>query len=320
LNPDIFAEWLKRQGHTIYRTQSSYWYNQAPRTFQAFPYHWLIEPGEGELIDFLKIYRGVALRYSTVLSAKSGMISYHVVYSESSYPIDELPKKARHDVQHGLQKATIEPISFERLAVEGWQLRYDTLVRQKRTKAETHSNWENMCRSAIDLPGFETWGAIVDGKLAAAMLVFTIDNCSSILYQQSATEYLRYGVNNALTFAITNEIINRGNGRWLFYGLNSLDAPASVDEFKFRMGFTAKPVRQRVVFNPWIAPVINPITSLGLNAINNILPGHPTFSKANGVLRFYLDGKHSLVAQNWPESLLDQKESILQEYEFKTRD
>jgi len=40
MNIEIFAEWLRHQGHQIHKTQHSYWYDQGPCVYQAFPYHW----------------------------------------------------------------------------------------------------------------------------------------------------------------------------------------------------------------------------------------------------------------------------------------
>ena len=55
MNAEIFAEWLRRQGHSVVRTTSSYWYDKSSRVYQAFPYHWIIQPTEEELINFYKV-------------------------------------------------------------------------------------------------------------------------------------------------------------------------------------------------------------------------------------------------------------------------
>lgn len=311
MKPDIFAEWLKRQGYTIFKTKSSYWYNQAPRTFQAFPYHWLIEPEDEELSDFLKKQKGIGLRYSSPLSAKQGKISYHAVYEKSKYDYDDLGKWARKNVRRGLSNCIVEPISFERLAEDGYELQIDTLNRQGRNLEITPAIWRNRCLSASDLPGFTGWGAFVDSKLAASVITFEMEDCGYMLYQQCKRCYLEDHVNNALGFVVTQFLLNRTNIKSILYGLHSLDAPASVDEFKFRMGYVAKPVRQRVVFNPASAPFFNKLTYSGLSTVHKIFPDNPTFAKAEGMMRFYLQGKLPITKQKWPEVLLDQKEDIL---------
>jgi hypothetical protein len=303
LRPDIFAEWLRRQGHRVIRTPSSYWCQIGPRILQAFPYHWLIAPEDEELYELLSENKAIGLRYSTSFDSGLGAASYHVVCVGREYSLSTLPKKARYDVRKGLKSVSIEPISFSRLATEGWQLRADTLARQGRVGAENRDWWETLCRSADRLPGFETWGAIADGQLVASLLAFSCDDCCSILYQQSLTKYLSSCVNNSLTYVFTSEVLKRPNTTWLFYGLHSLDAPSSVDQFKFRMRYTAKPVRQRVVFHPWLTPVFNRVSHTLARQLLRWRPGQPTLAKTEGLLRFYLEGKRPLNEQTWPECL-----------------
>lgn len=300
MNAEVFAEWLRRQGHTVIRTQSSYWAEFAPRVFQAFPYHWVISPAEEDLRELVLGQNAIALRYSTPQTASAGRLSYHVILENTRYLLEDLPKKARHDVKKGLALAAIERVPLTRLATEGWGLRRETLLRQKRPGAETEADWQRLCLSAEGLDGFEAWGAIVRGRLVAALLALLCDDYFCILYQQSLTEYLPHGVNNALTFAVTSDVLERPGGMRIFYGLHSLDAPPSVDEFKFRMGYTAKPVRQRVVFHPWVRPFMNRASHALLRAGLRLRPGHPTLSKAEGMLRFYLQGRLPLEKQPLP--------------------
>ena len=92
-------------------------------------------------------------------------------------------------------------------------------------------------------------GAFADGQVVASLMAFTCEDCCVGLSQQSLTGYLDKRVNNALYYAFAHEVMARPGIHRIFMGLHSLDAPASVDEFKFRMNFTPKPVRQRVVFH-----------------------------------------------------------------------
>lgn len=293
----VFAEWMRRQGYQVIETASSYWSIAGRRIYQAIPYYGIITPSEEEVRELLLQDKMIALRYSTPLDATLGALSYHVVYEKSEYSQKDLPKKARHDVKKGLSVATIEPISFSRLATEGWELRCDTLIRQQRVGAETEAWWKKLCQTADELQVFEAWGAIVDGKLAACLLGFHCDDYYCVLYQQSRTDYLRFGVNNALTYVITSEVLLRPEARHIFYGLHSLDAPTSVDEFKFRMGYQAKPVRQRVVFNPFFRPLVNQFSHGLLRVALRLRPQSHLFSKAEGMFRFYLNGKLPLALQ-----------------------
>jgi hypothetical protein len=85
---DTFAEWLRRRGYQVVRTASSYWADFGPRTYQAFPYHWVIRPSEEEIKEILYGRKVIALRYSTPVSEPLGCMSYHVVYDKPTYHIN----------------------------------------------------------------------------------------------------------------------------------------------------------------------------------------------------------------------------------------
>ena len=155
MNAEVFAEWLRRQGYRVIRTPSSYWFEASSRVYQAFPYHWVIEPSERELNDLLLQQNAIALRYSTPLTVPQGKVSYHVVCEDPAYDLPLLPRQTRQNVRKGLEYAHVEPIPLPRLATEGWRLRLDTLNRQGREAAESEAWWHRLCMSAEDLPGFE---------------------------------------------------------------------------------------------------------------------------------------------------------------------
>ena len=311
MNADIFAEWLRRQGHHVVRTASSYWYDAGPRVFQAFPYQWLIQPSTSELRKLMLGHGAAAIRYSTPFDAPHGTVSYHVVLTEP-YSLKTLRAQARNGVRRGLECCTIECISFDRLAEEGWNLQEDTLARQGRSGSMTQSEWQRICRAANGLPGFEAWGAIADGELAASVLIARLGDTYDVPYAQSHRKFLSKHINNALFYTVSRELLSRPEVREIFFCLHSLDAPESVDEFKFRMGLRAKPVRQRVVFHPFLTPFANESVH---SVIARLLARHPdsrVFAKAEGMLRFYLQEKRPADSQDWPECLTDRKQELLQ--------
>ena len=141
-------KWLQRQNHKVLETNSSFWYDQVPYVFQAFPYHQVISPTTNEIASIFTKTHAFAIRYSAPLGNKQGQLSYHVIHEQNKYDLSSLPKKARHDIAHGLQHAAYEQISMTRLAKEGWKIRYETLLRQGRTNAENINFWQKLCMSA----------------------------------------------------------------------------------------------------------------------------------------------------------------------------
>ena len=317
MNAEIFAEWLRRQGYDVEKTPSSHWYEASPRVYQAFPYHWLIQPPEDELLSLLRQKGAIALRYSSPVESTVGCISYHAIYDKPDYTLDSLDRRSRQNTRKGLKNCRVETISFERLAEEGWWLENDTASRQGRQLKINENIWRRRYMAAADLPGFEAWGALVDGRLVASLLTFQMEGCCEMISQQCHRDYLNARVNNALSFVVTRTMINRSGIKCVFYSLQSLDAPASVDQFKFRMGYTAKPVRQRVVFRPLLAPVLNKASYAVVNRLSEYRPDNPLLSKARGMLRFYLAGRCLPAEQDWPECLVDRKIELLEEMKMQ---
>lgn len=312
MNAEHFADWLRSQGHTVIKTESSYWFDAGPRVFQAFPYHWLIEPDEGEIGHLFKEHGLLALRYSAPLHSLRGTVSYHAVYEEPDYTLEDLDRRSRQNVRKGLKNCSVEPISFERLAEEGWELERDTLDRQDRNGQFAQDSWRKRCFSAGEIPGFEAWGAIVDGRLGASLLSFQSGDCCELIFQQCRRDYLNERVNNALTFVVSQTMIRRKEVNSIFYALHSLDAPPQIDEYKFRMNYKPKPVRQRVVFHPWAKPFVNRFSHAILGWMKDRRPQSHQLAKAEGMFRFFLQGQLPIEQQSWPMALETNKEQIIQ--------
>jgi len=302
MNAEIFSEWLRRQGHTVYRTESSYWYNAGPRTLQAFPYHWLIDPSEKELNQLMRTKGIAALRYSTPIDNTKGMVSYHVVLHRP-YSFNTLRSRTRTSVRKGLNNCQVEQISFKRLAEEGWDLQYDTLKRQNRLRSMNQDDWRRICLAAEGLDGFEAWGAVVEGELAATILTARIEDTCYLLYAQSHRKFFNLYVNNALFFSVTCDMLEREGVNGIFYSLHSLDAPDSTNEFKFRMSLVPLPVRQRVVLHPVIQPLANSVSYGLVASMQKRFPSNTNLAKVEGMLRFYMEGKRPLNEQVWPDCL-----------------
>jgi len=309
MNADVFAEWLCRQGHRVVRTESSYWYNAAPGVFQAFPYHWVIAPSAAEIRTLMRWHGVLAVRYSTPLDFPHGVASYHITLREP-YALDQLKSQARNGVKAGLAHFKIEQISFERLATEGWLLQQDTLDRQGRLRSMTRETWERLCRSACDLEGFEAWAATSDGELAAAVILARQQATFSVPFAMSHRRFLGNHVNNALFYAVSKELLGREGVESIFFTVQSLDAPANVDEFKFRMGLQIKCVRQCVDFNPLIRPFATPTAHWFAQKLLQRDPLNPDIAKAEGMLRFYLEGLKPIGEQVWPERLLAERSAF----------
>jgi hypothetical protein len=310
---EVFAEWLRRQGHRVIRTESSYWADHGPRIYQAFPYHLLIRPNVDDIGKIFRTFRALGIRYSAPIDDSEGRLSYHVVLPRREYGLECLGETARHNIRRGLRNCTVEQITLERLSRDGWQLRLDTLARQGRKLDISRKKWTTLCAEAASLPGFEAWGALVSNDLVASILVFHMNDCAYLLYPQSLTATLKLHANNALAYMLTDSLLKRDNVETIFYGLHSLDAPPSVDEFKLRMGYLARPVRQRVRLHPYLAFAAGRPLYNFLGQIRRLAPRSVMSAKAEGMIRFYLEGKLPLAQQEVPLPLTDDRRLLKSE-------
>lgn len=292
MNPEIYSEWLRRQGKRVLRTASSYWNTEALGVYRAFPEHWTIEPSRDELRELTLHHRAIALRYSAPAGTARATNGYHVVYMGADYDFEALSGWARKNVRRGLRSCDVRPISFSRYVEDGWDLRRDTLARQGRRLRESREDWNRRYSAAADLSGFAVWAAEVNDRLAATLMTFQMNDWAYMVYQQCHRDYLREHVNNALSFVVTQHLIRNLGVKGVYYGMSSLDAPASVDEFKFRMGYEARPVRQRVEFHPYLRPLVNAVTYKAAKLAAAACRKSRNLAKTEGMFRLLMEDRH----------------------------
>lgn len=182
-------------------------------------------------------------------------------------------------------------------------MRLQTLERQCREKAESQEWWTNLCTAADELPGFEAWAALCGDEMCASLLAFSCDDCFCLLYEQSATEHLLLRPNNALFFEVTRNAIARPHIRHVFAGLHGLDAPPSVDQFKFRMNFEPRLVKERVAMHPVLSPLASKASLAVARWVNIRWSGRPRMRKFEGIVRTAVEGRLPVGEQTLPDAV-----------------
>jgi len=288
MNPEVFSEFLTRQGYKVIRTESCYWYNVQSGFYFYFPYHQLITPTKDELKRILWGELSIGVRFFAP-TAGVGKDSYMIVLSDKNYDITSVDAKyARRQTRRGLEKFEIRLFSFKDLSTLGNRLNYETLSRQKRSPQVWNAQkWQLYCEAADELDGFEAWGAFSGHNLAAFMVTFQMEDHFTILHQSSAKEYLHFYPNNALVYFVTKLKIAHPNISTISYGPQSLDAPQSLDTFKLHMGFEKRPMKQIIVFNPLIKPFINGAFHKVVQLLSHERLQSDTYRKLEGIIRFY---------------------------------
>jgi hypothetical protein len=252
MNVEVYSDFLRAIGHTVIQTDSASWFDAYPRGFLAFPYHVSIDPTEAELRELFRI--AVMLRF---VSKSTGVNSHYVACDQKPYTLRSLTSKARNQTRRGLDNWHVERVGCDWVAAHGKHLNADTLMRQGRRQSDfDQSYWQRFCGAAATRPGFEGWAAIANGKVGAVAITFVMGDVTHILLQRSARSELGTYPNNALSFRLTEQLLERPSVRIVFYGLRPLAAASSLDHFKLGMGYSEFPVLETFSARPLLRPLI----------------------------------------------------------------
>jgi hypothetical protein len=177
---------------------------------------------------------------------------------------------------------------FGELLEEGPRLDRETRERQERKVSPKQSDYiRRYCLLGDQSEGAETWGAFVQGRLAAYLIAHRMGDCANILIVRSATSMLPHYPNNALVYEYASKVLAEGPSRELSFGFESLqEGLDALDHFKERMGFKREPVGQRLELAPWLKP------TLGKESLRRWLMKATggkgeTFGKLVGTLRWF---------------------------------
>jgi len=288
MNVPQFAEFLKLQDYRVIKTKSCYWYTNTSRFFyQSFPYHRGINLSRKEIIDFFiksESFAGKYLTYGEV-SEKDKSIW---ICDNKNYDLSCLHQNARNKVRRGAERCKIEMVDFKWLESKGMPLIRDTLCRQNRpTSTITEGMWKKLCVAARRIPDFEAWGSFANGKLAAFIVLGIVEDYSYFLERYSLTEYLKYyHPNNVLTFLVTKEMFSSRKVKGVISGVEPFEELRGLNDYKSKMGFERKHLKQRVIVNPLAILFLN---SFSLKIIENITSRYSSdySRKMSGFIRFY---------------------------------
>ena len=286
-----YADFLRALGHRVVTTASASWYDASRFFLLSAPPHRLYDPSDDELRALFRQRSCLGVRFATSLEGR-GKPSYQIVCDTREYTLDALSANVRSKVRRGLKRCTVGPVPFSMLATAGLRAHQDTLDRQGRESILSGERWSRFWAAAAMTPGFEGWGAWTDDRLAAFLVTVTFDESVEFLLARSCSDELGAYPNNALIFYVTEEMMVRRGAPEITFGLESLEPVAPLDQFKFGMGFRARPLRQRVVFHPLVRSLLRHqrIRRAFHRWADRKGAGAVFWRKADGLLRFAEDG------------------------------
>lgn len=282
-----YARFLEAVGNRVVRVGSNYWYEVSTRFFMGAPPNFLFDPSEEELREVFRATHCVGIRFAAPFDGP-GRPSYQIACADPGYGFETLSSNNRSKVRRGLKRCRVEPTPMSVIAEHGKRANEDTVGRQGRDGVFAGDRWGRFFEVAGRTEGFEGWGAWVDDQLAAFLITVTFEDSVEFLLARSRSDLLGAYPNNALIFTVTEEMLVQRRTGAITFGLESLEPVGPLDQFKFGMGFTRQPLRQRIVFHPLLrVPLGVPAIRDGLlRFAENRGDSGVFWRKAAGILRF----------------------------------
>jgi hypothetical protein len=295
---DTFAEFLERLGHRVVRTESCGWYDMQSRFFLAFPHSVPVTLSRDELRRAFARTRGVGLRFVTPVE-EAGRPSYALVVDDRAYDLEQLSPNTRSKIRRGLKACEVRRLEPKFVRDHGERANADSLARMRFT-ADLYE-WNRYWDAVDATPSAEVWGAIRDGELLAYLVALHVEGCAEILVERSRNDGLRHYPNNALVYTAVRDLIRRPEVDRILFGLESLEAVSGVDQFKESMGLRRRPLRQRIVFHPLLAPVLgHGLVRRSVRALARRRPEDQFWRKVEGLLDFNAGPAAARPAQEEP--------------------
>lgn len=257
MNQDSYIQFIRAQGFKVFEAEGVLWVDKRRFFFESIPQHRQIHldpPAFGRLFR-----RGAAvIRYTC--SEEEGSESFEYVCSERPFTLQSLSPEARRRVRRGLETCEIRAVDFDLLARFGCAINRSTFARQGRTGVpwmRDEAIWKRYMRACAGISGVHAFGAFVQGQFCGFSMAVTVDDYAYLFHTQALTEFLKYSPVNALTFAITKEMLAKPEIKNVSQGLESFKPLPYVENFKLAMGFRKRVLGRRVVVHPLARPLLS---------------------------------------------------------------
>ncbi len=177
------------------------------------------------------------------------------VCEDKSYELEKLGTQARRNVRRALRRFRFEPLALEVLREKGEPVYCETRTRIGLSDG-TSRNFQSLCDSVGKNPAYRILGAWAGEDMAAFLLAHCIEDWLDFSVY-AANEHLNSCPNEGLIYHLMQQFLTQGNGRVVSYGLSSIqeaDNVLTLDYFKKKVGFEARPVHRVFLFHPLLRP------------------------------------------------------------------
>jgi hypothetical protein len=286
-----YAAALAAEGVTVVPGSSGcYWVGNVCGSLFREPTSCLAPPQPGEVRRALWKARAPVATYILAPSDEHPANAWLYVCENQKYRLEDLGYAARRDIRRAMRQLRFEFIDAATLLARGAKAFCDT---QKRlglsdgTPEVFRRDHEPFGRN----PAMQIAAAWAEGFLAAFATVQAVDAWADIGVYAADDHLSSCPVNGLIHFALNHYLVER-KFRGVGYGLSSIQEAskaATLDRFKKKAGFEARPVHRAFVLHPLVRPLANRLTLCGLRLCTRLRPSSRRWRKATGLLATYLN-------------------------------
>ncbi|NOZ78908.1 MAG: GNAT family N-acetyltransferase [Acidobacteria bacterium] len=183
---------------------------------------------------------------------------WHICCDDPQYDLDRIPKsRRRNSVRKALRLCEVRLLSPDEFMAKGYDV-YRAAVAHYTGPAPvaTRQQFEQGIAAAARYDAWQTWGAFVDGKLAAYVVCLVIGDAVLRSSSKSDPAMHRSRPNEATSFVLTRHYLRDEKVSYVSAGCRSISHDTNVQDFLLSMGYRRIYSPLRVVLGGMLSAVI----------------------------------------------------------------
>jgi len=196
-----------------------------------------------------------------------------VICDDSEYDVEKFGKNGRRDVRAGLRRCEVSRLDPPWFAVHGYAVYAAASARYGTTVDATAAQFASSVLESAQYSGRETWGATVDGKLAAYASCIVVEDAVLLSWAKSDPQFHKAMPNNALAYVLTRHYLCERRLRYVTDGSRAVLHATQYQDFLEKMGYRRTYCPLRLAMHPllstalrmrvgtWMGPLLARLTS-----------------------------------------------------------
>ena len=285
-----YVEALRRQGKKAFLEKDGVLWQESERfAMERQPDFCLDVPQPREVRSLLRRCRCLVATCIVPADSAHPANAWLYVCEDRGYTLEGLGSPARRNARRACREFRFDFIDPAALLLHGTRPFCDTRTRVGLSDG-TPQLFQKYAAALIANPGYKFVGAWRGDQLAAFLWMLLVNDWATI-GAYAANEHLRYCPNNGLLHFALDYCLTQGRCRVVSYGLSSIQAGenvATLDFFKKKVGFEARPVHRDFLFHPLLRPLVNPLSYWLLQRFVRIWPRNRLLRKGLGLAAIQL--------------------------------